>query len=340
MKPTKALFIACLFLVTLAACSCSVRQVLGSRMNQYIKSTKSNVWTLVSGIKTFTHDQSVTLKASEIGTMAGNVLNYNMDNGAYLSTARGLRRRVVRRRVFHRRGIMHNALIFRGRRPVYRRSVKVVRAAPVRHIAFRPFEGLKDLKFGKDYKRVLVEQSIRSPGQSWGKITAMEGVRKGKDIEYTAAYGWATGNGLQQYNHNKVRKCKRILFWKKCKNVWVKIPRGLFPDEIQQVERALHNPILEQLRNKLSSGRLLSAIQNTQAWRMPKGMNQVQVLTSVSRMNAGAAIKSLIGSSLPFSRRLISRERSLTIIDEHGNKHLVEQTFRGSKVNLKVFSSI
>lgn len=317
MKPTKALIVACLLLATLSASNCSVRHALGSRMNQYIKPVASNVGALISGIRTFVDEKTATISTSEIPNFGDNSFVYNLLDGDFMQTARSLRRR---------------------RRIVVRLRASAV--IPKLPLAFKPFEGLKDLKFGKEYKRVLVEQSIKSPGLSWGKVTAMEGTRTGPQIQYVSGYGWSWGNAVQLYNINSVRKCKRILFWKKCRNENIKIPRGLHPNEIHEVEKALHNPILEQLRNRLSSGRILKTIRSTQALNMPAGMNQVQVLTAVKFHHVTSALKGMIGSHVTLPRYLVAKEAALTVIDEFGRKHLVEQKFNGRSVDLKIFSSI
>ena len=318
----KALFVISVFAIALTACSCSVRSSLGNRMGGYIKAPGPNVKALIGPISTYIHEHTLKLKSSDIDAHASNVVTYNMLNGAHMSTARGLRRR---------------------RRTCRRATVKASKPITVTPIAFKPFEGLKELKFGKNYQRVLVEQDIRTPGQSMGKVTAMEGVRVGTDIDYTAALGWSYGTTNQLYNQVKYQSCKKILFWKKCSTKTKNVPRGFRPDEVQDVEKALHNPILTLLRNKLSDGRLLKVVKSTKAWKLPEGMNQVnqvQLLKSVSIEDTEAAIQSMTGSSVALSRELLMNELSFRIEDENGRTHAVEQKFRGATVDLKVFSSI
>lgn len=315
MKHSSSLAAAILCLAIVGLSTCSVRQDLGGRMGPFIKPVGGNINSLISGIKTFSFDQTVDLKSSEVEGFGPNtIVTYNLLTGAHISTARSLKGK--------------------------RRTVLKALPVPVIPIKFTPFKGLVELKFGKHYQRVLVEQEIRAPGASVGKVTAQEGKREGSSVQYVAAYGWSVGNALQLYNRNKVRKCKKILFIKKCHDEWQNIPRGFTPNEIQEVENALHNPILNQLRDKLNTGRLLRIIKNAKAWEMPGNMNQVQLLSGVRFGDVNHALNHLIGSQINLPRSLLATERHLEVTDEYGRKHFVNQKFNRNSVDLRVFSSV
>jgi len=57
------------------------------------------------------------------------------------------------------------------------------------------------------------------------------------DIGYVM--GRTTGTVIPQFQSKKVRECKRILFWKKCKDKWITVPRGMTPQELLTVTNAL-----------------------------------------------------------------------------------------------------
>jgi len=58
---------------------------------------------------------------------------------------------------------------------------------------------------------------------------------------------------VQQYNSVKERKCKKILFWKKCHDEWKNVPRGLTPSEINIVTTALRANAYQHLTNKVNT---------------------------------------------------------------------------------------
>jgi len=65
------------------------------------------------------------------------------------------------------------------------------------------------------------------------------------------------GDLVQQFNSIKERKCKRILFIKKCHDEWHQVPRGLTPEEINVVTNSLRAHAYEHLNNKINSAPIL-----------------------------------------------------------------------------------
>ena len=299
----KALFILGICALTLASCSCSslVRENLAKELDKHLKNTKPEFLQLIDRDKIYVFDHTIIVKKSEIERFASRSNTYNVINGAYLGDL----------------GAM------------FSRRLAKVEEGKLEPINFKLYEGMKNLKIGKKYRNLLVDQKVKSPGNAWGSVLAMSGQRTGDEIEYSTAYGWAIAKTKQRFNDRRQ-------------------PIGFTPDQVSIIGETLEMRTMLLLRNNLAHqegmvidaanprGRRLSSISHTSA--LPEGINQVQILTSVPTRQAAEAIRGLTGSGVPLSRSLLRKERRLRIVDEAGRSHLVEQKFRGSKVDLKVFS--
>ena len=66
---------------------------------------------------------------------------------------------------------------------------------------------------------------------------------------YKAKYN---GDIVQQTETIKVRKCKKVIFWTKCENQYVKRPRPLNKKEIEIIEQAAHSALNIEILAKLN----------------------------------------------------------------------------------------
>jgi len=160
---------------------------------------------------------------------------------------------------------------------------------------FSPFQDLANLKFGTSYHKIHIEKSIKSPGFSYLKAMATIASRTGSQINYKVGYGWITGNGIQLYSTTTVRKCRKIFWVKKCKNVKVNIPRGLHPNEFQLVVGGLENRLFNEIAAKVGNGRRL-ALTEVQDASMGTATTY-QSVKGVQKADLEEALQTLTGTS-------------------------------------------
>jgi len=327
--------------------TCGNRQDLAVSVKGGMQPVSSSINNLVKNIKSYVYDSSINIQTSQIESYINKQFSYEGLTGAVLTpptlaSTQGL-----------------NA---KQKKDVEKRNNNANKDYENRQkknklpMEFQPYQGLDDLDFGKTYQNIKVDQSItvKKNEKSWGKITAQKGTRDGTTIDFAAVYGWSYGDGQQQYGTTKVKSCKKFLFWTiSCGMKTVKVPRGYFVNELQQVDTALHNPVYQGLSNTLTpapvpnftaffkimpKGRLLSLSRKARYHMPTVNVNQFQLLTGVPKAKAGAAIQRLLNSQVSITGRMLAA-RNLKITDERGRKHLVSLTPRGKHFNLQVFSS-
>ena len=129
-----------------------------------------------------------------------------------------------------------------------------------------PFAKLKSLLFGSKskFKALLFTNQINANGAGRIIANAIIGSRNGDDIEFVSAYGVVQITAKQQFNSQKVRKCKRFLFFKRCHDETVRTPRGFFNNELEAIVKEAERRAAVAMRQSLgfgSSGPELTRIQ-------------------------------------------------------------------------------
>ena len=101
-----------------------------------------------------------------------------------------------------------------------------------------PFEALK---YSRRYESFRVSYTVNGKGKlSYADMEAYLGVKyHSGTVEIRSVLGIGSGETRQQYNEERVRKCKKKLFKKKCWWENVKTPRGLTQQEVQNVKDGL-----------------------------------------------------------------------------------------------------
>ena len=76
--------------------------------------------------------------------------------------------------------------------------------------------------------------------------------RINKEVYYLFAKSKYNGDIVQQTETIKVRKCKKVIFWTKCENQYVKRPRPLNQKEIDIVNNAAQSALVIEILAKLN----------------------------------------------------------------------------------------
>lgn len=127
----------------------------------------------------------------------------------------------------------------------------------------KPFSRIGSMQFGQNTKvhsLTFYNQITSGPG-SISQVVAVGtvGVREGGRIKLVTSVGIAAGRMQQQYNVQTVRKCKRILFWNKCHNENINVPRGLYQHELDAVTNKLQRLAALGMQSSISASTKLSA---------------------------------------------------------------------------------
>jgi len=122
--------------------------------------------------------------------------------------------------------------------------------------AVTPFDRFRGLQFGRNLKIQALQFTNQIGGNANGRIisNAIMGVRNGDSIEVVSAYGGAVVSPKQQYNTQKVQKCKRILFIKKCHDETIRVPRGFTHGELEAVIKEAERRAAVAMRQNLGFG--------------------------------------------------------------------------------------
>ena len=123
-------------------------------------------------------------------------------------------------------------------------------------VGVTPFDRFRALQFGSSSKIQALQFSNQIGGNAQGRIisNAIMGVRNGDSIELVSAYGVAMVTPKPQFNTQTVRKCKKVLFWKKCHDETIRIPRGFTHSELEAVVKEAERRAAVAMRQNLGFG--------------------------------------------------------------------------------------
>ena len=205
---------------------------------------------------------------------------------------------------------------------------------------FRPFMDARSVRFGARYYNIREEESIHLPGLTFLKVTAIIAVKSSNAYFYTSAFGAVVGNGIQQYNIEKVEKCHKKFFKKVCSWEDSKVPRGVFPNELNTLRQGLQNILYNKLsRTVLGQSRRL---QMTEKLLRPsqRRADSYQSIEGVDLSQLFDAINSLVGQELPLERSELLRGDEVAVITSDGRKHTVQVVPESdSSVEVKVWTT-
>lgn len=109
------------------------------------------------------------------------------------------------------------------------------------NVNFYPYRNFGSLMWGTKYELYGFRKKIVSGKVSYSSVQAFLGRRTGSTVEILSIYGLAAGKAKQKYNSVRYRRCRRILFWKKCRWRTKNVPRGYNRGEIIQMHNYLLN---------------------------------------------------------------------------------------------------
>ena len=165
-----------------------------------------------------------------------------------------------------------------------------------------------------------MHHQVTIPGPCVSKIVAGIGKRNGQTISYRSAYGAAIGQGVQLYNVQSVRKCKRRFFSKKCWNENISVPRGVQPHELDAVRNGLDNRIFSAVAQAAQSGRLLRMIRkdkrdpfNGRRQSFNQMNQQRQVLKGVNKSVTIEAIHSMVGQRVAIDKERLFAGKTVRV---------------------------
>jgi hypothetical protein len=258
------------------AAICGLGSDLGVRLRAAAPQSTPQLGNFMHQLKSFSFVDTISIQRDQVAQYEGIKKTFNLETG--------LAGRLLRKRkLTHAQAI---AAVQAAVNTVFRMHQK---------ITFSPFQDLANLKFGTSYHKIHIEKSIKSPGVSHLKAMATIASRTGSQINYKVGYGWIVGNGVQLYSTTTVRKCRKIFWVKKCKNVQVSIPRGLHPNEFQLVVGGLENRLFNEIAAKVGNGRRL-AITEVQDASMGTATTY-QSVKGVQKADLEEALQTLTGTS-------------------------------------------
>jgi len=257
------------------AAICGLGSDLGVRLRAAAPQSTPQLGHYMNQLKSFSFVDTISIQRDQVSQYEGIKKNFNMITG--------LAGRLLRRRKASKAQVQ----------AAIRAAIDAVNR--MHQTTFSPFQDLANLKFGTSYHKIHIEKSIKSPGFSYLKAMATIASRTGSQINYKVGYGWITGNGIQLYSTTTVRKCRKIFWVKKCKNVRVNIPRGLHPHEFQLVVGGLENRLFNEIAAKVGNGRRL-AITEVQDASMGTATTY-QSVKGVQKADLEEALQTLTGTS-------------------------------------------
>lgn len=316
-------FISIIFVIMILSplALCGDATTLSQKFRGMIKNSGS-ASSLINSIHTFTHSQTVHCTRAQIPNYTGQAKSFNLVSGASTS-GRLLRRRGGRGRSFRRSAPRRTCPVrphrLFGRVAVHHRVSPVFfvrgRGRHFHHfvlpspfaawsslkVDFTPFSDMQNLKFGKNYQNVRFEEHITGAGLSWVKASGAFGKRDGDNITFSVGYGWTFGLITQQYNTISVRVTKKKWFRKRTYTEHRKVPRGLYPTELEQVKQGLEDGLFAKIADKLSgSGARLLSLSSASQRKTPeidfskvKNLDNYQKMEGISKEDLKAAIAAM-----------------------------------------------
>ena len=131
------------------------------------------------------------------------------------------------------------------------------------HVTWKvnPFERFKTLAYGgkSSVSTLIYYNQINAGGGGYVVAHALMGKRVGDTVKMASAYGIVTIAPAQQWNVVPVQQCHSSFFSKSCNWVWVPLPRGFYPNEIEAITSAIERQAAISMRNSLGLGDLVSA---------------------------------------------------------------------------------
>jgi len=120
----------------------------------------------------------------------------------------------------------------------------------------QPFAKFRPLLFGSNAKvnTLTYHTQINAGGSGYVVSNALLGQRSGTGVQMISGYGVVIVHAKQQYNIQTVRKCKKILFIKKCHNENVRVPRGFYNNEIEAIIKEAQRRAALAMRQSLGLG--------------------------------------------------------------------------------------
>ena len=209
-----------------------------------------------------------------------------------------------------------------------------------RNFHFTPFVDLPNLRFGTTYHKIHLIHHINVPGFNFVQATAVKGTRIDGVIHYKAVYGMIVANGVQLFNVESVRKCKKRFLGRKCWHENVNVPRGVHPHEFNIVVQGLERILFVHLAHKSEAGRLLRETESIQDFNLPAEMTptELQVLGGVEESDFKEALSSLLGEEVDMRESSIRLGEALNYRTKSGNDHVVLVEKDGSNT-LTIFVS-
>lgn len=305
--------------ILIASSSCRLGGSLAQSLRNAAPPGQPSLGHYLTGINSFSFNEEINIAKSEIPNFVGITKTLNINTGGAPQPPAQVQRRV---RIGRRWRVI---------------TVPVANPYAGTNLVFRPFADVENLRWGTRHQKIHLDHSIHVPGISYFKVLASVGERSGNAITYRAGYGWSYGTAQQLYNTVSVRKCRRRLFSKKCWNENVRIPRGVFPHELDLVGKGLENLVFNKIAEQ--AGRTLQQTEEKKKLPLPsndkidpKKDAVYQKLDGVAFKDIIPAIRSLVKSGrLRFSKRILTPGVRSKIVDGQGNAHELLITREGKE---------